>query len=359
MDKKIIDPDAILKESVTGRGYPPGAVIWIGLKGKTFFQSSYGFSQVVPKPEKMRFHTIFDLASLTKPLATAMAIMALRQEKALKLTDPISKYLPDFSGRPNGTVSLEELLTHTAGLPSWYPLYLLDRNHRTAYLGRARVRNKTVNYSCLDYIILGEIIAAVTGMPLDRFCQSRIFKKAGLSSTSFCPGARHDIAATEFGNEHEKQKVSRRYRGKKAKGSVKWRNYMLRGEAHDGNCYYAFQGVSGNAGLFSNANDLAKFLSAYVSGGIVSMQAVADMTRARSGRFGPERFGLGWKVGMYPGALSARSFGHTGFTGTMICVDPARGLVVVLLTNSVHPKVRLGIMPKLRRRIIESVVRAV
>ncbi len=356
MDKNFRGLDAVLKENVINKAFPPGAVIWIGLKGKTFFQKTLGFSQIVPRHEKMSFHTIFDLASLTKPLATAMAIMVLRQEKVLKLSDRASRFLPAFLGQPNGAASLEELLTHTAGLPSWYPLYLLDRKQRDSYLSRARVRNKVVNYSCLGYIILGKIITAVTGMPLDRFCRSRIFEKTRLANTLFCPGKRSDIAATEFGNEHEKRKVRRYLNDKNSNRQVQWRKSVLRGEVHDGNCYYAYRGVSGNAGLFSNASDLAKLLNTYLNGGIVDMPTVANMTRNHTGRTGSERFGLGWKVDMYPGAMSERSFGHTGFTGTMICVDPIRELMVVVLSNSVHPHVRLGIMPLIRRKIIEAVV---
>lgn len=328
----------------------PGAAIWVGSKNRVYYFEAFGYAQIVPEKRRMQKDTTFDLASLTKPLCTAMATMLLIEEKELRLNDPIEKYLKEFKNRPNGKRSIKELLTHTAGLPAWYPLYILPKEKRLDYLACENNGKKGVEYSCLGYIILFQMIEWITKQRFDEFCKDRIFKKLGLRKTVFNPSEKmKNIAPTEMGNAHEKEKAE-------VFGDisgVKWRDYLIKGEVHDGNCFYAYNGVSGNAGLFSNAEELAIIMRAYLNGEIVKMRSVKMMTKNHTA--GREKRGLGWWVNPYPGILSTAAFGHTGFTGTMVLVDSKIDLIVILLTNSVHPMVRLGVMPKVRRKVIQII----
>ncbi|MGB9720427.1 MAG: serine hydrolase domain-containing protein [bacterium] len=325
----------------------PGAVLWIGNKKDVHFYEAFGYQQIFPKMEKLNKDTIYDLASLTKPLCTAMSIMLLFEEKEIKLIDYIERYLPAFKNRPNGKKTIKELLTHTSGLPAWFPLYLLNQQERIDYLARTNTGKKGVIYSCLGYIILGLIIERITNQGLDIFCEEKILKRLHLENTFFkpLPGIKN-IAPTEMGNEHEKNKAEE-YGDI---SHIKWRDHLIKGEVHDGNCFYAFKGVSGNAGLFSNVADIAKILRAYLNGQIVNLETVKMMTKDHTGS--KEKRGLGWWMNPYPGILSDYAFGHTGFTGTMVMVDPKKDFIAILLANSVHPKVRLGIMPEIRKKVI-------
>jgi len=132
---------------------------------------------------------------------------------------------------------------------------------------------------------------------------------------------------------------------------------LIKGEVHDGNCFYAFNGVSGNAGLFSNAEDLSRILRVYLQGEIVKPGTLKMMIKDWTG--GNEKRGLGWWVNPYPGILSDSAFGHTGFTGTMVMVEPPQNLIIIFLSNSVHPRVKLGVMPEIRRRIVEIIKKGI
>ncbi|MEO0161673.1 MAG: serine hydrolase [candidate division WOR-3 bacterium] len=329
----------------------PGAVLWVGNDKDVYIFEAFGYQQIFPKKEKLDKDTIYDLASLTKPLCTAMSVMLLFEEKEVKLNDCIEKYLPEFKNKPNGKKTIKELLTHTSGLPAWFPLYLLNPQERIDYLSRANTGKKEVIYSCLGYIILGLMIERITNQRLDVFCKEKIFKRLHLKNTMFNPSKKiKNIAPTELGNEHERQKA-------KEYGDIlkiKWRDYLIKGEVHDGNCFYAFDGVSGNAGLFSNAENLAIIMRAYLNGEIVKPSTLRLMIKDWTG--GKEKRGLGWWVNPYPGILSNSAFGHTGFTGTMIMADPKKNLIVILLSNSVHPEVHLGRMPKIRKKVVQLIV---
>lgn len=326
----------------------PGAVLWLGNDKKTSFFEAYGYSQIIPKKKRMRKDTIFDLASITKPVCTAMSIMLLYQEKELKLTDRIEKYLKEFKNKQNGEKTIKELLIHTSGIPAWFPLYILPADKRIEYLANANTDKKSVCYSCLGYIILGKIIENITGFGLAQYSHNKIFKKLNLKYTMFKPPKNlNNIAASELGNEYEKKKAAQ-YENI---FQVNWRNYLIKGEVHDGNCFYAFNGVSGNAGLFSNVEELAKLVRGYLAGRIVKPETVKMMIKDYTKD--PEQRGLGWLINPYPGILSSESFGHTGFTGTLFVVDPKLNLIIIFLANSVHPKVKLGIMPEIRKKIVQ------
>lgn len=327
----------------------PGAVVWVGNDKRVFYFEAFGYRQLWPERIKMEKDTIFDLSSITKSICTAMSAMLLVQEKEIRLNDRIEKYMWEFKGKRNGTKTIKELLTHTSGLPAWYPLYLLSYEDMWDFLARKNTEKTGVIYSCLGYIILCRIVERVVKRRLDSFCAERLFKGLNLDNTRFGPIEKENVAPTELGNRYEK-KLTRKY-GDVSK--VMWRKDLIKGRVHDGNSYYAFNGIAGNAGLFSNASELARIMRNYLKGRIVNMDIVQMMIRDWTG--GIEKRGLGWWVNPYPEILSDRAFGHTGFTGTMVMVEPEKKLIIILLSNSVHPKVRLGVMPKIRKEVIKII----
>jgi CubicO group peptidase (beta-lactamase class C family) len=309
----------------------------------------------VVRPERipMQSDTVFDLASLTKPLATATALMLLAEEGALGVDDPVSKHLPGFGERGKDGVSLRHLLAHSAGLKPWRPFYevLAERERKSGdkILCSAAAKENVLERICrsapvhevgeaavygdLDFIVLGAVVEAVAKVPLDRFCSERIFGPLGLRDTRFVPlgdGApelpealRRRIAATE---------------------NCPWRNRILWGEVHDGNAW-AMGGVAGHAGLFSSAADVMEYA-----------QTLLDVWRGRSEvlpRAGVQNFfarqeapeGTSWALGWdtpTPGAsmsgthFSPHSVGHLGFTGTSLWIDLESEAIVVMLTNRLH-----------------------
>jgi len=333
--------------SCTSERKIPGVVCWIGSSKNTLFFKALGHAQLLPGKAKINKNTIFDLASLTKPLATALSIMLLYEKKQFKLSDKVKIFFPMASSYPTGQKTVKQLLTHTAGLPAWFPLYILPEQDRLKYLFESSGKSKSVVYSCLGYIILGMIIEKISNQSLDIFCREELFKPLGLNNTMFGPVKKKNVAATEFGNKHEELTAAQYGKIKK----MKWRNYVLKGEVHDGNSYYAFNGVSGNAGLFSTAQETAKIIRSYIAGNIVTKKTVRMMIQDHTN--GKEKRGFGWIIDPFPEYVSNRSFYHTGFTGTMCLVDPAKDLIIVFLTNAVHPVVRQGLMPGIRQKVVE------
>jgi CubicO group peptidase (beta-lactamase class C family) len=215
------------------------------------------------------------------------------------------------------------------------------------------------------FIVLGHMAEHLTGQPLERCCRRRIFLPLGMRLTRFAPPAawRRRCAATEVGNAFERGKAAEQGLGRR----FPWRRYLLCGEVHDGNAWHLGQGVAGHAGLFGTAADLARFGAAMLGGGILdgarilSAEAVREATAIQTSGAGPPHRSLGWALGRWPfaGALaSPASYGHTGFTGTSILVDPERDLVVVLLTNRVHPSARNEAIQEFRPIFHDAVIEA-
>lgn len=343
--------DRFLKRCVS-TGTIAGAVCWIGSFQDELFCKAYGSRQVIPRPAPMNKGTLFDTASLTKPIATALAVMTLLEEHKITLEDTVAQYLGAFKNSKNADITIMQLLTHTSGLPAWFPMYTVPGKKRLTFLAGCGAGQQVV-YSCLGYILLGIVIQKITGCSLDTYCRDRLYNPLGLKNTFFNPGARDNIAATEFGNDYEKDMASQHADISK----VPWRSYLIRGEVHDGNAYYAYDGVAGNAGLFSTAGDLATLMRAYVQGEIVSPQSAKYMTTDHTG--GDEKRGVGWVMDPFPDNLSHKTFSHTGFTGTMLLCDPVRSLIVILLTNAVHPYVRKDIMAPIRKKVLQFAAEAV
>lgn len=323
--------DRIVKRGMTAGGYPGAAVI-VGRRGYSVFEKGYGrlgwtsgSSVVVPD------ESIYDLASLTKVVGTATAAMILYDEGRLDLEAPVSKYLPAFSGGNRDDVTIRQLLTHTSGLPAGRDLRRLAENARHArsvVLATPLICRPGACqlYSDLGPNVLAFAIEEITGQGIDVFLEERVFTPLGMNDTHFRPAAseRDRIAPTEVSSP---------------------RGYPIRGEVHDENAW-ALGGVAGHAGLFSTAADLSLFAQMMLNGGtyngvrIVSDSAVAKFTLRTAGTRA-----LGWDTSDGEGTagvhMGERAYGHTGFTGTSLWIDPDRDLFVVLLSNRVHaPRAR-------------------
>ena len=305
----------------------PGAVVCLYREGKPLFLKAYGYRMITPQRLPMLEDTLFDLASLTKPVVTASSVMLLKEQGLVHLDDDLSAYLPEFTRRG---ISIFHLLTHTSGLPAWKPLYIApgNRTEIVKYLGELPLEYETrsrVIYSCLGYILLGEMVHRVTGMGLDKFASEHVFKPLGMRDTFFNPPEerRGECAATEDSNSFEKRMTNyRRY---------KWREGIVVGEVHDENAHF-LGGVAGNAGLFSTASDLAKFCRMIINDGgdILSPESVQMMSTLYTSGLDGSR-SIGWII------LKDGTIYHTGFTGTAIWINRKHSSAVILLTNRIHP----------------------
>jgi CubicO group peptidase (beta-lactamase class C family) len=279
----------------------------------------------------MPLDAIFDLASVTKCVATTTACMLLYERGLLDLDAPVQKYLPEFVGTDKENVTIRNFLTHSSGLTA-YRRYFLDLHTPgeivKTILNEALenpVAAKTV-YSDLGIILMGKIVEKISGQPLDTFCREQIFNPLKMSMTFYNPPAQFlaRIPPTEFDS---------------------WRGRMVHGQVHDENAF-ALGGVSGHAGLFSTARDLATFLymllngGAYEGGRLLKPETIALFTSRQNIVAGSSR-ALGWDTADGTNSaghhMSARAFGHTGFTGTSVWTDPEKNMFVILLSNRVHP----------------------
>lgn len=322
------------------RGIFPGAVLCLYQADQPIFIEAYGHRMIAPQKLPMLKDTLFDLASLTKPVATATSVMILAEQGKISLDDSIINYLPEF-GREG--ITIFHLLTHTSGLPAWKPLYLetSDKSEVVPHLGDMPLEYKTgskVVYSCLGYILLGEMVHKVAGIKLDKFAGEHIFQPLGMSDTFFNPPEhrRNDCAATEDSNSFEKRMTNyRRYN---------WREGVVVGEVHDENAHF-LGGVAGNAGLFSTAPDLVRYCGMIINGGenVLSQDSVKAMTTDQTQDLDEAR-GIGWII-MPEGILY-----HSGFTGTAIWIDLKRRSSAILLTNRVHPDATKEGIIELRRK---------
>ncbi len=348
-----------------------GAVALIARHGQPALHRATGWAVREPADQRapMGEDTIFDLASLTKVTATTPSILHLVAQGAFSLDTPARELLPIFHDEDvTAEITVRRLMSHSAGLIAWLPVFL-DATGPDAYL-RAIAREplayapgSEVRYSDPSFITLGEIVRQVSGMSVADYAATHIFGPLGMTDTGFRPGAgrRLRIAATELGNDFEAAKAPDR-----VPAGMPWRTELIRGEVHDGNAWYGFAGVAGHAGLFGTAADLYRYGQMWLNGGeldgvrILPEALVAEAT-AEQARFGTERRGLGWRL--TPTAFDEidsakgagpRGFGHTGFTGTSLWMDPDTGMVVVLLTNRVHPTVTESYLPT-RSRFSERV----
>jgi len=312
-------------------GLIPGGVLIVGHQGRVVHRKAYGDRAVVPAREAMTLDTIFDIASLTKVVATTPSIMKLFEQGKIRMTDPVTNYLPEFQGG-HSEITVRDLMTHFSGLrpdldldPVWSGY---DAGIRRALIDKpAGPPGVRFVYSDINFVLLGEIVRRLSGKPLDEFAREQIFQPLGMRETTFRPAEslRPRIAPTEV---DAKTKIP------------------LRGVVHDPTARF-MGGVAGHAGVFSTADDLAKYCEMLLAGGeragvrIVSPQTIERFTTPNSPPDQVVRRGLGWDIDSPYSAprgelFRTGSYGHTGFTGTSLWLDPASHTYVILLTNSVH-----------------------
>ena len=348
--------DAILSRAISDRAFP-GAGVAIGRAGVMLRLQGYGsLSYSAASPAEA--DTPYDLASLTKVVGTTLAIMQLVEDGRLDLDDLARDIIPRFRPEGDTGITIRQLLSHSAGQRPWYPFYahglldersILDKVYSDTLIYRPGARSR---YSDYDMIVLGEIIESVTGESLDRYLQRAIYRPLGMKGTGF----RRAGAVDRFAAPTEVDRV--------------WRNRVLQGEVHD-EAASALGGIAGHAGLFSTADDLATFGFMLANRGqamrtrmfsIRTLDTFTERVRLRS----TYPTGLGWMVRPPGKAYSSsgsyfgpRSFGHTGFTGTSIWVDPDQEMFVVLLTNRVHPTRNNGRIRDVRSDLADAVASSI
>ncbi len=307
----------------------PGCVVTIGRQGAIVYQHAYGHRQLEPEPEEMTVDTLFDLASLTKPIATSTSVMQLVEQGRIRLADPVSKYLPEFTSHGKDAITIEQLLIHSAGLIPDNSLADYREGWPQAYekiceLKLQSTPGEAFRYSDVGFVLLGELVHRVTGQTVDVYAKEHVFMPLGMRETSYNPPK--ELASRCATTEKEGEE---------------W----LRGKVHDPRARL-MGGVAGHAGLFSTAGDLAIYAQALLNGGtygetrIISPATLKEWTRSRA--IGRTQRGLGWdKQSGYSRnrgeMMSADAFGHGGFTGTAIWIDPQLDLFVIFLSNRVHP----------------------
>ena len=356
--------DQVIEQAIRQQQLP-GAVVLVARRGRVLWEKAYGARAVEPAREPMITDTIFDLASLTKVVATATSIMILVERGKVRLSDPLSHYIPEIKGEGRERITIELLLTHRAGYAPDFDL----KERWTGYdeaikrLIKEPLRNQPGSrfvYSDINYIALGEVVHRASGMMLDEFARRNIFEPLGMRNTAFRPqqNLKARIAPTE------KRRGQMSYLGDSADNAGVEGEEWLRGQVHDPTAY-RMDGVAGHAGLFSTAEDLAAYCQMILNGGdyrgvrILSPLTVAAMTRPRLISDDGGARGLGWDINtsfstnrgdLFP----LGSFGHTGFTGTSIWIDPASQMFVIFLSNRVHPNGKGDVGP-LRGRVASIV----
>ncbi|MFA4838251.1 MAG: serine hydrolase [Candidatus Neomarinimicrobiota bacterium] len=331
-----IDPEKIekiqemLAKGLADSAYPGG--VFIGVRnGVVFAEIPFGNLTYTKDTSPMTVETIFDLASVSKVIGTTSAIMLLYDDGLLKLDQKVGDLIPEFCQNGKDNVTIRQLLTHSSGLPAWEKLWkkgktpaeMLDYLYALSLSYRS---DSATVYSCLGFITLGKVCEKLAGKPLDIFLSERLFVSLKMNRTGYNPSAKliDEIAPTEFDAE---------------------RGGIVHGKVHDENAYW-FGGVSGNAGLFSTAEDMAVFAQMMLNGGIydgkrIFREETVQLFTSRQNIVDGSNWALGWdtptgtsSAGRY---FSKKSFGHTGFTGTCIWIDPEKNLIGILLTNRVHP----------------------
>jgi serine-type D-Ala-D-Ala carboxypeptidase len=352
----ITEIDSILQSQVDYDKIP-GAVILVKKDGQVICEKAYGYAQkydynhhILAVPEKMTTAHLFDIASLTKVIGTTTSVMLLADRGVINVEDPVCKYIKAFDTPDKKEITIRNLLTHTAGLYEWYPLYYLASTSQDSYrviadLPLAFPVGAKRHYSDLGFDLLGEIIEIASGMPLEKFMKENIFMPLGMTNTCFNPLKNMGdakIAATSAGNPYEKRMVYDSTLGFKVKNINPgqwngWRSYVLKGEVNDGNAWYANGGISGAAGLFSTAEDMQKIVDMLMNKGRAgSKQFISPETVKLFLTKDKYNNGLGWMMDTGSSFMKNTpegTFGHTGFTGTSITTIPEDNISIILLIN--------------------------
>ena len=349
--------DSIIRIGLA-EGAAPGAAVAVGRYGRLVYSQGYGTLDYAPDAPPVTPTSIYDLASLTKVVATTTSAMILEEAGKLDLDKPVAFYVPELNAPDKAGITVRMLLTHSGGLEAYAPLYSAANGSlrgRAAYLAAINARplqytpgTQTI-YSDWDMVLMQAVIERITGMSLDQYADGHIFRQLGMIDTRFRPDTSDRALRARIAPTTEDS----------------LRGGRLRGTVHDANAW-ALGGVSGHAGLFSTARDLAIFAQFLLDGGtfdqvrILAPQTIARWT-SRQNTVGSRA--LGWdtptpgsSAGQY---FSPRSFGHTGYTGTSLWIDPEKGVFVVLLMNRVTLRGEATRHVQLRRDVADAVERAI
>ncbi len=327
----------------------PGATWWVTRGDALISRGATGTKSTQPRAESVVVDTPYDLASLTKPLATALLLALFEQDGILDLETPVQHWLPRLRGTRLGSRSLVALASHSAGLPAWRPLYLSER-HLAGYVDRIAElpldASPSTAYSDLGYIVLGEVLERASGTGLGQSFATRIAQPLGLARTGFGrPETFGDAAPTEIRNSYERELAGT------AGAGHPWRESIPPGEVHDANAH-GLGGVAGHAGLFGIASEVGALALATTNAGRLGLGAKArsrlqDVAPGATGRTTGFVVALASRAGR--GILPDSAYGHTGFTGTSVWIEPVSATVWVLLANRVHPRVESRDFQYLRR----------
>ena len=353
MTAELPSIDAIAEEGIRDHKWP-GVVVLVGHDGHVVFRRAYGMRSLVPEREPMTANTIFDMASLTKVLATTTSVMQLYEQGKISLNDPVAKYLPAFAANGKADITIRELLTHYSGLPPDLDLHEPWTGKQEGMERDMAVRPMTppdvqFRYSDLNFITLGALVEKISGMPLNEYAAKYVFAPMHLKHTGFLPPAseRALIAPTEWDENH----------------------HMLRGVVEDPTSR-RMGGVAGHAGLFSTADDVSVIAQQLLnrmegrpSDFPLQQRTVLKMTTPESPATGTALRGFGWDIaspfsGNRGTLFPVGSFGHTGYTGTSLWIDPISDTYVIVLSNAVHPDGPTGVTA-LRGRIADVAAVAV
>lgn len=363
-------------EEAAQRGVFPGAVLLVSRDGETLLERAVGSRAIEPERVPMHAEVVFDLSSLTKPLATTLAVMLLVKEKRLSIDDRVTRFFHNFGVHGKTHVTFRHLLTHSSGLAAHRPYFkdvaALQKKGRPNFVASREAKEWVYEqvhreklesapgtravYSDLGFMLLGQVVETISGQPLDRFCHSRVFAPLGLRSTSF-------IDLTQI----RTRRIEPIADVIAPTSRCPWRKRILCGEVEDENAY-AMGGVAGHAGLFGTARDvdaLAKHLKAIFDGGsgLLPKDLVDQMWTLDASVPGSTRT-LGWDTpspqrSMAGTRMSRHTVGHLGFTGTSLWMDLERGVNVTLLSNRVHPSRDNDKLAEFRPRIHDLVMEAV
>lgn len=341
-------------QSLIDREIIPGASILIGRGDQIIFKRQYGLKARIPEEQPLGENVIYDVASLTKPLVTALLVLYLHQREGRGLKADIGTFFPEIKGG----VTIQQLLSHTAGLPAWYPFYLFEPTY-LEQIKSLELQNKPgrrVVYSCPGYILLHYLIEKVTSMSFVEIARNLLFKPLGLKRAGFCLSEELKIhtAPTEEGNRFEREMALKLF-SDKASG-FKWRQHMICGDTHDANSHY-LGGTAGNSGLFACAEDLFVLSREFFpeSATLLKAEFVQRFWRNETPGKRSHR-SLGFKLNssfITSGgrAIDRHAIGHSGFTGTSIWLEPYPGYTFIILTNRIHPKVGSINFNRVRRRL--------
>ena len=358
------------------RGDFPGATVIVRRERDIVFEGAFGSRALVPERSPMKLETVFDLSSLTKPLATTVAVMMLVRENKLRLNDRVTRFFHNFGVHDKGQVTFRHVLAHCSGLAAWRPFFQqvaqVEKSGKVNFMASHGAKEwvyeeihrekpeappitRTI-YSDLNFMLLGEAVERIATVPLNRFCRDRIFRPLGIRSTDFI-----DISLVR---SRRLEPVAEMFA---PTSFCAFRKRMLVGEVDDENAY-AMGGVAGHAGLFAPVRDVDRvareLLDCYAGKSDWLPQKVVREFWTRDTTLPGSTWALGWDTPSAQYSSSGRHFssaavGHLGFTGTSLWIEPARGISVSLLTNRVHPRRDNQAIRDFRPRIHDAIMEAI